>query len=370
MDYAASTPMSKQSLGVYQQVATTLFANAMSLHDEGSAARDLVMHCRQQLAMAVNGEMEGMIFTSGGSESNWIALYGLAMGHRQRGRHILTIKGEHPSITRTLATLKPLGFDIEEVPVNANGIVELETLERYLKKETILVALAHVNGEIGTIQPIDAIGRLLHARGVLFHVDAVQSFGKLAIDVRGCHISSLSVSSHKIFGPKGVGACYIHPLLYVEPLLPNISHENGLRQGTVNVPGIAAFMAASEDALNKREEHWQQVTRIKESMISRLEALHLPLIIEGSIGETSPYFLAFRMKGREGQWVMLEANRHGLALSSGSACSLTDHEPSPTLLALGRTETEAHELVRLSFSWKTTEAEVHKAATILAHITQ
>lgn len=370
LDYAASTPMSDQALDVYSQTSRTFFGNSMSLHDVGSQTEALLTHCRGRVGARLNGDENGINFTSGGSESNWIAIYGLAVGNQKKGTHILVDSGAHDSVKSSLEWLGGQGFQVDEIPADSKGQIGIEQIQPLLKQDTVLVVLAHVNSEFGFIGDLPKISRFLHEQGVLLHVDAVQSFGKLPIDVKREPITSLSFSSHKIYGPKGVGGLYVDPTIHFEPFLPSVSHEFGRRQGTVNVPGIAAFAEAMENSFERMTATYNHVKSLKSYMLKRISDLDLPIVSESPLEETSPYILALRVLGLEGQWVMLEANRRGVAISTGSACSVHKQKPSSLLLNMGRTIEEARQVIRLSFGVPTTEEEVEQTVTIFKEIVE
>lgn len=366
LDYAATTPMSSHALNTYEDVAKNVFANTMSPHNYGTQASQLLSFCRSKLAVLLNADPNGLYFTSGGSESNHLAIEGLAKAHLYKGKHLITSLGEHSSILSTFQKLEEEGFEVTYLPRTADGHVTLAQIKTAVRPDTILVSLGHVNSEIGTIQNVKAIGGFLKGKNILFHCDTVQSFGKLAIDVQAMHITSLAISAHKIYGPKGVGVCYVNPKAAYKPLLPNVSHENGFRPGTMNLPGIASFITAAIESSQNSEKERQRVRNLRESFVAGLHKQHVPFIIEASKSDQLPHILALRIKGVEGQQIMLAANRRGLAIATGTACGTGAHHPSPTLLAMGRTESESRELIRLSFGETTTESEMKEAARLFS----
>lgn len=369
-DYAATTPMSDNALSVFTQASKTYYGNSMSLHDIGTAADALLSACREQLARALNGHKDGIYFTSGGSESNFLAITSLAKANSTKGKHILTTPFEHSSVMSSLHYLEDHGFTYSFVSVNDDGLIDIDDLKQKLQDDTILVIMGHVNSEIGCIQPIHQIGNILQKKGILFHVDAVQSFGKMPVDVKKNHISSLSISSHKLYGPKGVGACYINPSSHWQPFLEGGTHEYGFRQGTVNVPGIAAFITAMSDAIESMEDEWNRIEKLRKYFVDELIERKLPVFIEGPANtlHTMPQILPLRVSGIEGQLVMLECNRQGLAISTGAACKIGQSKPSKAMIAIGRTEMEAQEFIRLSFGKRSTKEEVNEAMRILERV--
>ncbi|RYM06637.1 aminotransferase class V-fold PLP-dependent enzyme [Sporolactobacillus sp. THM7-7] len=366
LDYAATTPLSEHALTTYGEVSRKVFANTMSLHDDGSRASRLLELCRRNIAERLNADANGIYFTSGGSESNQLAIEGLARAHAGQGKHLIMAEGEHTSVVSTFEKLKKDGFSVTVLPRNSDGEITAKAVEKAVRKETILVSVDHVNSETGAIQNIAAIGDILRKRKILFHCDTVQSYGKLPIDVRAMHVTSLSVSSHKIYGPKGVGVCYINPKAAYQPLYPGTAHERGVRPGTVNLPGIAAFVTASQDSYEKAEKNIEYVRRLRKIFVDGLNRRKIHFVMEQAKHRQLPHILALRIKGVEGQQLMLAANRRGLAVSTGSACQAGSHRPSPTLLSMGRSEDEARELVRVSFGETTTEEEADRAARLFA----
>ncbi|WP_408009728.1 IscS subfamily cysteine desulfurase [Pseudalkalibacillus sp. A8] len=357
LDHAATTPMSETAIRVYSKVSRRYYGNSSSLHDVGSDAESLLEESRRQLATYFNGNPEGVYFTSGGSESNHLAIVSMARGNASKGKHLITTETEHASIANTFLLLENEGFRVTKIPVDSTGTVEVAAVREALEEDTILVSIGHANSEIGTVQPLKEIGLLLKERGVLFHSDCVQTFGKIPIDVKGIGLDSLSISSHKVYGPKGVGACYIAPNVSWCASIPGSSHENGFRSGTVNVPGNAAFVTAAEEMIDSMAHYERHFRMLRNNFVDFAKSDDR-IVIEGHPAEHLPAIIGFRVKGLEGQYVMLELNRKGFAVSTGSACSVGKQSPSKTMLSLGRSPEEARELVRISFGKSTSKKEV------------
>lgn len=356
LDYAATTPMSEEALQTYMKAATQYFGNEQSLHDIGGTASSLLQVCRQTFAEMIGGKEQGVFFTSGGSESNYLAIQSLL--NAKIGKHIVTTPMEHASIRSYFQSLKAKGYTITEIPVDRNGILHVKDLETAITEDTVLASIQHGNSEIGTVQNITEIGKLLKKYNVLFHTDCVQTFGKLPINVFEMGIDSLSVSAHKIYGPKGVGACYINPQSRWEQVFPGTSHEKGFRPGTVNVPGIAAFLTAAENILKKQKEKSLRFKELRSYFLAQLQTLPLKIEVEGHSTSCLPHIIGVTIKGIEGQYTMLECNRHGIAISTGSACQVGKQEPSKTMLAIGKTYEEAKQYVRFSFGQQTTKDQI------------
>ncbi|WP_430790710.1 IscS subfamily cysteine desulfurase [Virgibacillus flavescens] len=369
LDYAATTPISKESLDIFTKVSTSFFGNPNSMHDEGSRASQLLESARDELAEMLNCSRSGIYFTSGGSESNTLALSALIEANKSKGNHLITTVAEHSSIHNFFTQMEKAGYSVTYLPLDQYGQIRLDDLKSAIRETTILASIHHGNGEIGTVQPIDAIGDLLHRYQVLFHCDTVQTFGKLPINLDNSKVDSLSISSHKLYGPKGVGAVYIRPEVKWTAAFPNTSQEKGLRPGTVNVPGIAAFVTSAKLAADVRIEEYKRIDQLRIALIDRLKNLQLPVHVEGHPTDYLPHILGIRIEGMEGQYVMLECNRYGIAISTGSACQVGKQNPSRTMKALGRSDSESKQFIRLSFGRHTTEEELTKTAETLELIT-
>ncbi|MBF0706390.1 IscS subfamily cysteine desulfurase [Alkalihalobacillus hwajinpoensis] len=362
LDYAASTPMSEAAIEAYTHAAQHFYANTQSSHDAGTDASHLLEAARSSIASHINGEPSGVYFTSGGTESNILALRSLVKMYAKG--HLITCAAEHSSVLHTFSQLEQEGYEVTYLSYDHNGHVLLSELLKTIREDTILVSIAFGNSEIGAVQSMKEIGEELAKRHILFHTDAVQAFGKIAINVKEMHISALSVSSHKVYGPKGVGACYIAPSLAWRQNLPGTVHEKGFRPGTVNVPGIMSFAAAAEETIHALNSNQTKYTNLRAYLVNKLT--HPNIVIEGEEGLR--HIIGLRIKGLEGQYVMLELNRKGIAISTGSACSVGQQQPSKTLRAMGRSDDEARELIRISFGKRTTQKEIEKIADVFHEI--
>jgi cysteine desulfurase len=363
-DYAATTPMSENALKVYGEVASKYYGNPSSLHDVGASANQILEKCREELARSIGGETRGIYFTSGGSDSNALAIQSIVKANNHKGRHIITTEIEHASILSLFQALEEDGYDVDYLPVDEFGSVHLDDVKRAIREDTILASIHHANSEIGTIQPVDKIGQILSEHSIPFHCDCVQTFGKIPIDVKAAKIDSISISSHKIYGPKGVGACYICPACSWLPLIPNTSHEGGFRPGTVNVPGIAAFVTAAQDIKESMEMEAKRQKTLRQKFIAGLNEMNIGITVETHPINSLPHIIGMRIHGVEGQYTMLECNRFGVAISTGSACQVGKQEPSKTMTAIGRNKETAKEFVRLSFGKLTTEEEIDEILSV------
>ncbi len=360
--------MSTESLHVYTEVAKNIYGNSNSLHDLGTDASTLLETCRNEIASLLNGKKEGIYFTSGGTESNILALESLIQGHKEKGNHIITTEIEHSSIHNYFQTLKEKGFEITYLSVNNEGKINIEELQHCIRDTTILASIQHANSEIGVIQPMQTIGKILYENSILFHSDCVQTFGKIPIDVINMKLTSVSISSHKIYGPKGVGAVYIAPSISWSPLYPNTSHESGLRPGTVNVPGIAAFVTAAQTSCSVMKSEYEKFQGLRKQFIEGISSIHDKIEVIESLEEQIPHIIGLRLHGIEGQYAMLELNRYGIAISTGSACKVGQQAPSKTIMSVGKSTEEAKQFIRLSFGKTTTPAHIDQAVLAIKKI--
>jgi cysteine desulfurase len=367
LDYAATTPMSLEATEAFLHTAKTYFHNTESLHDGGLNARQLLEHARTQLADMIGREPEGVYFTGGGSDGNFLALTSLAMGAQHRGKHILTTTIEHPSVEYALAFLEKNGFEVTRVPVESTGVLSYKRTEEVIRPDTVLATIQHVNSETGIMQDIKGLGELFKKKKIIFHSDCVQSFTKFNTDYfQSFQLDSLTVSAHKVNGPKGTGAVFISPSLHIAPLLAEVTHERGFRPGTVDLPSVVSFVTAANEALKEQKFSFNHVVEMRNFFLSLILG-NKDIIFEGH-NDSSPYILPLRVRGVEGQIVMQELNRRQIAVSTGSACQNGQQTPSRALLALGRTVNDAHGLVRISISHLTTREEIHTLAMALNDI--
>ncbi|KQL53417.1 cysteine desulfurase [Heyndrickxia shackletonii] len=367
-DYAATTPMDDEAVELYANIAKHNYGNSSSLHDIGSRADQILSYCREELAEILNVHKKGIYFTSGGTESNLLSIISLAKTKFYNGKHIITSMAEHASVHSAMEYLKKDGFEVTYLPFTTDGIVDLDTLKRAIRKDTILVSIQHVNSEIGTIQPIRDISDCLRERDILFHSDCVQSFGKTELKEITPYLDGLSLSSHKIYGPKGVGAVYINPIHHINPVFPGFHHENSFRGGTVNVPGIAAFVyAAKKIHEQNRQNIYSQFREIFMNKLNHFQE-HFEIYQSTNNKMQLPQIIGMRVNGLEGQWTMLESNRNGYAISTGSACQVGHQEPSAAMKALGIRTGKANEFIRITFGKDTEEHHVKEFADFLIQL--
>lgn len=368
-DFAATTPLDIEAAEIYVKVATDYFGNANSLHDIGSQAVDLLENCREELAYFLGIHPAGLYFTSGGSEGNFLAIEALLSAADKRKKHIITSIAEHSSIQGIMKRLEKYGYRVTYLPFSQDGRFDLENMKAAITSETSLVAIQHVNSEIGSIQPIEDIAKVCKERQIFFHSDFVQSFGKIDLKNLVSLVSSFAFSGHKIYGPKGSGAVYINPEIGWNSFFPGTTHEKGLRPGTVNVPAIAAMTAAAQKILGHEAEEEQKYKTLRKAFFEKLEPIkNLVKIVQAKESDQLASIIGMRISGVEGQLLMLECNRYGFAISTGSACQAGMQSPSKTMMALGISNDEAKEFFRISFGRTTTMEDVQQLGETITRI--
>ncbi|WP_017728642.1 IscS subfamily cysteine desulfurase [Halalkalibacterium ligniniphilum] len=360
LDYCATTPMSSSAQSIYTTIASKYYGNASSLHDLGYEAAEIITVSKQTIADRLGLDSTGLYFTGSASEANFLTLTSLAFAYLDKGNHLITSKCEHPSVLSTFTYLEQHGFSVTYLPVNNFGQVTLPTLIDAIQPNTTLVSISHGQSELGTLQPIEEIGSFLSRYGILFHSDCVQTVGKLSVPTT--HLASLTFSAHKLYGPKGIAAAYICPGVKWVPFLPGSHHQNGFRHGTLDVPSIASFAGAVDEAIAMKEKQLSLYRQLQQTFLNHLDT---SVIVEGHPTERLPNHLGLRIKGLEGQYVLLEANRAGFAISTGTACTSGHQEAPSSLLAIGRTVQEAHEFFRVSFGRDTTVKAVEQFTQFL-----
>jgi cysteine desulfurase len=368
-DFAATTPLDQDAAEIYLKAATEYFGNASSLHDIGGQATSLLENCREKLAKLLGVDNRGLFFTSGGSEGNFLAIEALLSASIKQGNHIISGIAEHASVHGILKRLEKIGYEITLLPFDSSGVIDQERLLHSIKAETSLIAIQHVNSEIGTIQPIKAIGEICKANNISFHSDFVQSFGKIDLLSVVPYVSSFSFSGHKIYGPKGIGGVYINTLIGWRPFFPGTSHEKGFRPGTVNVPAIAAMTTAAQKIIGRLPDDTEKFVRLRKAFFETLSPI-MDRVKVYQAGEQSQLanIIGLRILGIDGQWMMLECNRLGFAISTGSACQLGMQTPAKVTQALGLSKDEAKEFIRISLGHTTTLEDILKLGKAIVQI--
>lgn len=367
LDYAATTPLDARVLQEMLYWLQDGFGNAASSsHSYGWDAEEAVERARAQVAAVIGAQARDIVWTSGATESDNLAIKGVAQAYAHKGKHLITLQTEHKAVLDTCHALEQQGFEVDYLPVNAEGLLDHELLRQHLRPDTTLVSMMLVNNEIGVVQDIAAISALCHEYGALLHVDAAQAVGKLPIDVDAMGIDLLSMSAHKVYGPKGMGALYVRrkPRVRLDAQMHGGGHERGMRSGTLATHQIVGMGAAFELSEQLREEECQRIQHLHQQLLQGLQ--DIPRIhINGSLTQRVPHNLNVSFDGVEGEALMMDLS--GLALSSGSACTSASLEPSYVLKALGRTDQQAHSSLRISLGRQTTTEDV---ATTIAAIRQ
>ncbi len=358
VDNAATTQVDREVIEAIAPYLDEKYGNASSIHSFGREAYEGMENARKQVAELINCSPKEILFTSGGTESDNAAIKGIAYKHRDKGKHIITSSIEHPAVLETCQSLEANGFRLTYVPVDKTGMINLEALERSITKETILITMMHANNEIGTIEPIEEIVRIAHKNGIVFHTDAVQTTGKIPIDLNKLDADLLSISAHKIYGPKGVGVLFKREGVSVEPLIHGGGHERGLRSGTENVAGIVGMGKAAELAKSRMKEDSDRLVILRDRIIKRVLDEIEESYLNGHPTRRLPNNAHFRFSGIEGESLLLSLDEKGIAASTGSACSSKKLMPSHVLMAIGLNEVQAHGSLRVSLGRTNTSEDV------------
>ena len=365
MDNASTTQADQEVVDAMIPFFSENYGNASSLHSVGRRARDALETSRRKVAEMIGADADEVIFTAGGTESDNIAIKGIA--YKKKKGHIITSSIEHPAVLETCMYLKGQGFDVTCLGVDKFGMVSLDDLRDVIRDDTILITIMHANNEIGTIEPITEIGNIAGACEIPFHTDAVQSVGKVPIDCDKMGIDLLSLSSHKIHGPKGVGALYVRKNVKLEPILHGGGHEKGIRSSTENIAGIVGLGKACELARTNMDRDVAHLTNIRDKLIEgvlKIEESHL----NGHPTKRLPNNTHFRFSAIEGESLLLSLDCECIAASTGSACSSRKLAASHVLMAIGLSEVDAHGSLRLTLSHTNTEEEIDYVLEVLADV--
>ncbi len=362
LDNAATTCVDSRVTDIMMPFFSQVYGNPSSLHSYGTAAKEVLDKSREKLSSFIGADVGELVFTSGGTEANNLALKGIAFANRLKGNHIIVSAIEHDCVLNTCKWLASQGFIVTYIPVDSEGIIDISELKKSINPETILVSVMHANNEIGTVQPLEEIGNICRFHGVLFHSDACQSFGKIPIDVSKTNIDLLTINSHKIYGPKGVGALYIRKGVKIEPLFHGGGQESGIRSTTENLPGIVGFAAAGELSISELESEKTRLLKLRNILSDFLFEKFENAYINGALLNRLPGHLNFSFHGLEGETIrlLLLLDDKGIAVSAGSACSSNDKTQSAShvLQAIGLNQYEARGGIRVSLGRYTSEFEL------------
>ena len=367
MDHNATTPLDPEARDAMLPYLGQEYGNPSSIHAQGVRAKEAVSDSRRRLAQVVNATARRIVFTSGGSEADNLAVKGTAYALRGQGRHIITSTIEHPALLSSCRALEEDGFSVTYVPVDKDGIVDREAFLSAFRPDTILVSIMTANNETGVIQPIQELAAAAREVGVIFHTDAVQALGKIPVDVESLGVDLLSISGHKIHGPKGIGALFVREGITLSPIIDGGKQENSMRAGTENVAGIVGFAKAAELAASRLSQ-MRGLASLRDGLHEGLLKLTEGVRLNGHVSQRLPNTLSVTLPGFRGESVVLRLDRMGIALSSGSACKSGSPDPSHALIALGVTADEAHCALRFSLGLGNTEDEVDKVLISLEQV--
>lgn len=368
LDYAATTPVDPRVLRAMLPYFIKKFGNTMSFHSFGQEAKVALEESREKIADLIGANANEIIFTGSATESNNIALKGVAFANKNRGNHIIISPIEHDCVLESAKWLEKQGFKITQLPVNKYGLIESADVEKAIKPETILVSIIHASNEIGTIQDVGKIGKICREKGVLFHTDASQSFGKISIDVKAMNIDLLTASSHKIYGPKGAALLFVRKGVRILPILHGGGHESGLRSSTINVPAVVGFAKAAEIYKKEGKKEALKLVKLRDKLIKgvliKIPGSHL----NGHPKMRLSNNVNLRFDRVEGESIVIQLDLLGVAAATGSACSSAKLEPSHVLLALGLKAEQAHGSLRLSLGRFTQESDISYVLKVLPQI--
>lgn len=368
MDYAATTPTDAQVLGAMMPCFGKVFGNPSSLHGFGQEARRAMEGAREKIAAFLGATPAEIVFTSGGTESDNLAIKGTAWANRKKGDHIITSAIEHHAVLEACRFLEQEGFRVTYLPVDHDGLVDPAAVEKAITDRTFLVSIMHANNEIGTIQPIADIGRIAKGKGVLFHTDAVQTFGRLPFAVDDLHIDLLSASAHKLYGPKGIGLLFIRKGTRITPLVHGGGQEGGRRSSTQNIPGIVGFGKAVELAAAEIHEEGRRLGALRDRLIRGISDRIDGVRLNGHATQRLPNNINLSVEAVEGESLILSLDMMGIACSTGSACSSSSLEPSHCLLAIGLPHELSHGSIRFSLGRYTKESDIDAVLEALPQV--
>lgn len=373
LDHAATTPMAPEAIEVMTDALTKNYGNASSVHTLGKKNRVLVDYARQTFAASVGAEAHEIIITSGGTESDNMALIKTAEYYADKGNHIITTNIEHPAVLNPLRYLETKGFDVTYLPADKTGRISLKQVIEAIRPETILVSVMYANNEIGSVNPIREIGEYLDSldQTIAFHTDAVQAFGTVDLDVNELKVDLLSASAHKMNGPKGIGLLYVREWLNIPSLLMGGAQENEHRAGTENIPAILAFEKAIQINAEHRSENFERLTALKGKFLSLLDEKEINYTQNGETDNSLPHILSLNFPAIRSDMLLIKMDLNGVAMSAGSACSAGSIEPSHVLVAMfGEDANEIEHTVRFSFGQGNTVEDIEHVVDLLEGFTK
>jgi len=370
LDYAATTPTHPEVIKEMFPFFSEVYGNPSSIYQLAQKAKRAVEEAREKVARFLNAKTEEIIFTSGGTEADNMALKGIAFANKKRGNHIVTSKIEHHAVLNTCKWLEKQGFKVTYIPVDRYGVVDFDELRKSLTDKTILVSVMYANNEVGTIEPISEIARITKERGIYFHTDAVQIVGRIPVDVEKLGVDLLSLSAHKLYGPKGVGALYMRKGVRISSLIHGGHHERNKRAGTENVPGIVGLGKACEIAAKEMATEEKRLKILRDRLYKGLNRRIDEIFFNGHPQNRLPGILNICIKYVEGESMLINLDLEGVCASSGSACTSSSLEPSHVLLAMGIPPEVAHGSLRFSLGRDTTEGDIDRVIEVLPPIVE
>ena len=369
VDHSATTYIKKEVLDVMVPYFTENFGNASSIYSIGRKSREAIDEARKRVTKAIGARyVEEIYFTAGGSEADNMIIKGIARANKNRGNHIITSKIEHLAVLNTCKMLEKEGFYITYLDVDKNGIINVNDVQKAIRDDTILISVMFANNEIGTIQPIAEIGKLARFKGIYFHTDAVQAIGNLHINVEDMFIDCLSLSAHKFYGPKGVGAAFIRQNVKFEPIIAGGHQEKSKRAGTENTPGIVGLGKAIQIATSNIDEYNKKLLTLRNSLIEKIQSNIEGVTVNGDIDKRLPGNINISIKDCDGQTLLLLLDMKGICASSGSACNSGSSAPSHVLTALGIDKKTANSSLRITLGEENTESDIEYIADELKYI--
>ncbi len=368
LDHNATTPVHSEVIKEMLPYYSDIYGNASSFHQFGQQARKAVEEAREKVAGFIGAKSGEIIFTSGGTEADNFAIKGIAYANQTKGKHIITSSIEHHAVLNSCKYLEKQGFRITYLPVDKYGLINPEEVKKAIEDETILISIMHANNEMGTIEPIAEVGKIAKEKGVYFHIDAVQSVGKIPVEVKELNVDLLSLSGHKIYGPKGIGVLYIRKGTKIQPLIHGGHHEKNKRAGTENVPGIIGLAKAIEIARITVKEEAIRLTNLRNRLWTSINEKIEDVFLHGHEQERLPNTLNLSFEGVEGEAIILDLDMKGIAVSTGSACTSGTLEPSHVLKAMGVNPRSAQGAIRFSLGEDNTQEEIDYVADMLSGI--
>lgn len=369
LDHAATTPLHPEVIQYMSSLMPDVFGNPSSVHSFGRKARFLLDEARAAAARSIGAKENEIIFTSGGTEADNLALIGAAFANKHKGKHLITTAIEHHAVLHTCEYLEKIGYEVTYISVNREGFISLRELEQQIREDTIVVSIMYGNNEVGTLQPIKEIGALLAEKQIVFHTDAVQAFGTIPIDVSELNVDLLSASSHKINGPKGVGFLFVKEGTRLEPLFFGGEQERKRRAGTENVLGICGFHKAIEIMADEQQSRYAHYEALKAKLLAVLTQENIAFHVNGSREQTLPHVINISFPGADVESLLTNLDLAGIAVSSGSACTAGSIDPSHVLVAMyGKESERIRSSIRFSFGMGNTLAEIELAAAKTAEI--